>query len=385
MAQTKKPDALESLLDAFGGIPDPRVNRTKYHPLVNVLTMALFGAICGADGWEALAIFAKARAAFFRTFLHMSRGTPSADTFRRVFEALDPKVFQEAFRQWLEPLLENLKGQTIALDGKTLRGALAHARGQGGAFHLMHVWAAEQRILIAQQAVEGAPGEIQAASELLKLFDVKGATVTADANSCNAAFSGAVREAGAHYVLALKGNRDLLYRHVQGVFAEAEQADWAGVKRHESVGKGHGRHEVRIVRTLPLERLPPSVEKSWRDLNTAVLVDRLRLDTSGRSMSIERSYYVTSHASAPKLLAAKIRGHWSIENQLHHCLDVSFSEDRRSIHDENGAQNFALVTRHALSMLKREPTKMSVAMKRRQAAWDETYLLDVLATGFAQF
>jgi hypothetical protein len=63
---------------------------------------------------------------------------------------------------------------------------------------------------------------------------------------------------------------------------------------------------------------------------------------------------------------------------------VSFAEDRRSIRDENGAQNFALITRYALSMLKREPTKMSVAMKRRQAAWGETYLLDVLSGGFAE-
>jgi predicted transposase YbfD/YdcC len=381
MACKTESPVLDSLLQAFGAVPDKRVDRTKFHPLVNVLTMALFGAISGADGWEALAIFAKERRKFFRTFLEMPRGTPSADTFRRVFEALDPRAFQDAFRQWLEPLLENLKGQTIALDGKTLRGALAHAAGHAGAFHLMHVWATEQHILLAQQAVEGAPGEVRAASELLKLLDIKGATVTADANSCNAGFSGAVREAGAHYVLALKGNRGTLHRHVEKLFAEAAENEYRGMKRHVTKNRGHGRDECRIVRALPLESLPPSIAATWTDLNTAVLVERIRLD---KNLTVDRAYYVTSHTANLKLLATKIRGHWGIENQLHHCLDVSFAEDRRTIHNENGAQNFALITRHALSMLKREPTKMSVAMKRRKAAWGETFLLEVLSCGFAQ-
>ena len=379
MPRKPKPPGLESLLDAFSEIPDPRVARTRAHPLVNVLTMALFGAISGADGWEALELFAEHRASFFETFLSMPKGAPSADTFRRVFEALDPMAFQEAFRRWLKPILDNLEGQTIALDGKTLRGALAHAAGQGGSFHLMHVWATEQRLLLAQKAVEGAPGEVDAAVELLKILDLKGATVTADANSCTAAVTAAVRESGAHYVLALKGNRSALHKHVKKRFAEAEKAGYPRMKRVESRDEAHGRMEYRLVRAMPLGALPASIKAPWTDLKTVVQVDRVR---SAEALTVHRAYYVTSHRADPKLLAARIRGHWSIENQLHHCLDVTFGEDRRRIRNENGAQNFALITRYALSMLKREPTKMSVAMKRRKAAWGDTYFLDVLSSGF---
>jgi len=375
------PPVLESLLDAFAEVPDPRVARTRAHPLVNVLTIALFGAISGADGWEALEIFAEQRASFFKTFLSMPKGGPSADTFRRVFEAVDPKAFQDAFRRWLQPILENLEGQTIALDGKTLCGALAHAKGHGGAFHLLHVWAAEHRLLVAQKAVEGAPGEVQAVLELLAMLDLKGATVTADANSCTAAVTAAVRDAGADYVFALKGNRDALHKHVRGRFAEAERAGYPGLKTFESRDDAHGRTEYRLVRAMPLGPLPASIKAPWTKLNTIVQVDRVR---AADSITVNRAYYVTSHKADAKMLAARIRGHWSIENQLHHCLDVTFAEDRRRIRDENGAQNFALVTRYALSMLKREPTKMSVAMKRRKAAWGDTYLLDVLASGFPQ-
>jgi hypothetical protein len=128
MARMTKSPVLDSLLQAISEVPDPRVERTKLHPLVNVLTMALLGAICGADGWEALELFAKERAKFFRTFLAMRKGTPSADTFRRAFEALAPSAFQDAFRRWLEPFLDNLKGQTNALDGQDAARGLG-ARG----------------------------------------------------------------------------------------------------------------------------------------------------------------------------------------------------------------------------------------------------------------
>lgn len=381
MARKPTPPALESLLDAFGEIPDPRVARTRAHPLVNVLIMALLGAISGCDGWDSLELFAEHRADFFRRFLQMPRGTPSADTFRRVFEALDPQAFQEAFRRWLEPFLDDLEGQTVALDGKTLRGAVARSAGRRGAFHLMHVWATEKRLLLAQKAVEGAPGEVQAAVELLKLLDLKGATVTADANSCTAAVTTAVREAGAHYVLALKGNRSALHRHVQKLFAGAAASGFQGVTSFESHDEAHGRAEYRLVHALPIGDLPPRMKAPWTDLRTAVLVERIR---AADTITLDRAYYVTSHPANPKHLAGRIRGHWTIENQLHHCLDVTFDEDRRRIHNENSAQNFALVTRYALSLLKREPSKMSVAMKRRKAAWAESYFLDVLSCGFPQ-
>lgn len=384
MQRRKKPPVLERLVDAFTEIPDPRVARTRAHPLVNVLTMALFGAIAGADGWDGLALFAAERAEFFASFLDVSKGTPSADTFRRVFEALDPTAFQAAFRKWLQPFLESLEGQTIAMDGKALRGALARAEGQGRAFHLMHVWAVDQQLLLAQKAVEGAPGEMQAASELLRLLDLKGATVTADANSCTAPMTQDVREAGAHYVFSLKGNRGALHDHVEKLFAAAEEDGFSGVSHFESHGKAHGRVESRLVRAMPLGTLPDRIKADWKDLRTVVMVERLRVDQGTERASVERAYYITSHPPKPRMLAGHIRGHWSIENQLHHCLDVTFDEDRRAIHDENGAQNFALITRFALALLKREPTKLSVAMKRRKAAWSATYVLDVLARGFPQ-
>jgi len=378
----RKPPALKALLDTFQEIRDPRVARTRAHPLVNVLVMALFGAAAGCDGWDALALFAKERADFFATFLDMPKGTPSADTFRRVFEALDPQAFQEAFRRWIKTFLESLEGQTVVLDGKALCGAMVQAaKTGGGAFHLMHVWAVEQRLLLGQKAVVGAPGEIEAALELIKMLDLKGATVTGDANNCTAAITTAVTEAGGDFVLALKGNRGALHDHVRGLFDDAATTGYRGAKHFTSHDEAHGRIEYRTAHVLPLKELPRS-KTQWSGVRTAIEVRRVRL---ADDLTVERAFYISSHAPDAEHLTRRIRNHWSIENELHHVLDVSFDEDRRRIHHENGAQNFALITRYALSLLKREPSKMSVAMKRRRATMSSSYLLSLFVGGFPEF
>jgi predicted transposase YbfD/YdcC len=375
--KTKSSNAvLQSLLDVFSEVEDPRVARTRAHPLVNVLTMALLGAMAGADGWEALEAYAEEQQEFFETFLDMPYGTPSADTFRRVFEAMNPQAFHEAFRSWLEPLLGRLEGQTIALDGKTLRGALAHSRGRGGAFHLLHVWATEQRLLLGQSAVETAGHESSAAVELLSRLHLEGATVTADAASCTAPVTEAIRAGGAHYVLALKGNQAALQDYVVERFDSVVRAELPAAIEHDN---GHGRVEHRIVRALPVGTLPENIKAPWVDLKSIVEVLRIR---SAKEVTFARSFYVTSHPPKAKQLAAHIRDHWKIENELHHVLDVTFGEDRRKIRSEFGAQNFALVCRHALSLIKRDPRKMSVAMKKRRAMWNPGYCLELLSRGF---
>lgn len=376
MPRKKPSPVLQSLLDVFSEVEDPRVARTRAHPLVNILTMSLFGALAGADGWDALADYAEVQEEFFAEFLDMPHGTPSADTFRRVFEALDPQAFQQAFRSWLEPLLGELQGQTVAIDGKTLRGALSHARGRHGPFHLLHVWATEQRLLLGQSAVETAGHEPAAAVELLSALHIKGATVTADAASCTAEVTRTIRERGAHYVLSLKGNQGTLYDHVVQLFDS--------VPRHAAEfavesDKGHGRLEQRIVRALPIGELPVNIQAPWVDLKSIAEVIRIRV---GKELSVTRSFYITSHPPKAILLAACIRDHWKIENQLHYVLDVSFGEDRRKIRSEYGAQNFALVCRHALSLIKRDPRKKSVAMKKRLAMWNPRHALELLTYGF---
>lgn len=230
--------------------------------------------------------------------------------------------------------------------------------------------------LLAQKAVEGAPGEVAALPQMIRLLEVEGAIVTADANGCTRAVMQACVEKKADYVLALKGNRESLHTHVQGLFAqEPSQAD-----RAYSLEQGHGRVELRQATALPIAQAPGL---PWPGLQTAVQLHRERL--VGESLSVERHYYVSSLPPKAQKLADAIRTHWEVENGLHWVLDVAFSEDKRRIRDKQGAENFALLSRMALMLLKRENSdKASIARKRKRAGWSLPYLLKLLSLRIPQ-
>lgn len=379
MKRKSPPPPIPQLITVhFGSLDDPRVNRTKRHSLLNIVVMALCGSICGADGWEALADFAEARADWFETFLDMPHGTPCADTFRRVFCALEPLRFEEAFRAWVSSLAAEITGQIVAVDGKSLRGAVDRA-GSTTPMHLLHVFAVEQQLLLAQRAVEGAPGETSAIPELLSIVDVRGATVTADANACTAAVTEAVREAGADYLITIKGNRGTLRDFIAALFEEAEAHRFRGVQTYRSTDEAHGRSEARTVRAIPLPAWPTD-DRRWRDVNTAAMFERTRV-LDGKE-TVERHFYISSLPPDAERIAYAARAHWSIENHLHWQLDVGFNEDQCRIRDHVGAQNFALIARTALTLLKRERTAPGgIARRRRRAGWSNDYLLQVLAAG----
>ena len=376
MKRKDVPVVVAVAMEAFTEIEDPRINRTKLHSLMNVLVMSLCGAICGANGWDELAMFARTRKKWFGTFLDVPQGTPSADTFRRVFEALDPRELESAMQRWIATVSDSFAGEVIAIDGKSLKAAVEKA-GSTTPLHILHAWAVGQHLLLGQQSVEGAPGEVAAIPELLKRLRIEGAIVTTDANGCTKAVTDAVREAKADYVLTLKGNRGPLHAQVKALFAAAESREFRGVPTHRSKDKAHGRVEQRTVRALGLN--DAEVCSEWRDLKTVVMVDRTR-QVHGETTT-ERHYYITSLEANATKLAETIRAHWGIENNLHWMLDVAFDEDSRRIRDERSAENYALVARMALMMLKRTPERLSVALKRKKAGWDPDYMCRLLVSG----
>jgi predicted transposase YbfD/YdcC len=374
--KAKVPHAIAAAFESFAVVEDPRIERTKLHPLMNVLVMALCGSIAGANGWDELAVFARANSAWFATLFELRHGTPSADTFRRVFEVLAPRELEDALQRWVATVSESFAGEVVAIDGKALKGAIKKA-GTTTPLHLLHAWAVGQHLLLGQQRVEGAPGEIGAIPELLKRLKIEGATVTTDANGCTKAVTSAVREAKADYVLALKGNRGPLHAKVKELFAAAEERNFRGMATHRSKTKAHGRTEHRIVRALLLpEGSSPS---GWCDLKTVVMIDRTR-EVSGETTT-ERHYYIASLEPGVEKLAHTIRSHWGIENNLHWTLDVAFDEDSRRIRDERSAENYALISRIALMMLKRSPERLSVNLKRTKAGWERDYMTRLLVGG----
>ncbi len=361
----------------FVTLQDPRIERTKRHALMDVVVIAILAVIAGADGWDDIEQFADARSRWLKTFLALRGGVPCADTFRRVFAALDAEEFQRCVLGWMCELADGLSGKLVAIDGKTARGSFGDGRGP---LHLVSAWVAENSLALAQISVEDKSNEIVAIPRLLALLDLRGATVTIDAMGCQKAIAAAIVDRGADYVLALKDNHPTLHAEVAEFFADAEKSKLARDTAHssdETTDGGHGRVEVRRVwASDEIEWLDP--KGAWKGLRSIVMVERER--TARGQTSIERAYYLTSCSADAAKLGDIVRRHWSIENSLHWTLDVTFDEDSSRIRSKNGVQNFAALRKIALALLKREASKakLSVAQKRKRAGYLTEYLLVVL-------
>jgi len=370
-----------SLLTHFAALADPRVERTRLHPLINVLTIAITAVICGAESWDEIAAFGEARAEWFGTFLDLSHGIPSHDTFNRVFAALDPAQFEACFLSWVRATRPALPAQVLAVDGKTVRRS--HDRHGGkAAVHLVSAWAAEQRLILAQMKVADKANEIMAIPEVLRALALQGCVVTLDAMGCQRAIAQQVLDQGGDYVLALKDNQPTLAADVQECFAQAQASGYADVAHdaQEAVDKGHGRLEIRRrwVISDPDVLAWLQAEHHWPGLAAIGMVQTERRLVDSTTTSGTR-YYLLSQPLSAQALGEAVRSHWGIENQVHWVLDVSFGEDQSRIRHGAAAENAAILRRIALNVIRHHPWKRySIKARRLIAGWNDAYRLQLL-------
>jgi predicted transposase YbfD/YdcC len=366
-----------SLAHHFADLTDPRIDRSRLHELLDIVAIAICAVTAGAETWDDIEDFGQAKQAWLRTFLALPNGIPSHDTVRRLFERLDPGEFQRRFLSWIEALHEASERQVVAIDGKTLRRSFDRAKGQS-ALHLVHAWATANHLLLGQIAVDEKSNEITAIPKLLKVLEISGAIVTIDAMGCQKEIARTIRQRQADYLLALKANHEHLYEQVVGFFdgACAGLMKGPGLSSHREWDEGHGRTECRRCwATSDLSWLEGREE--WKDLKSVVMIEAERF--VGDKLSVETRYYLSSLPNDAALLNGAARSHWAVENSLHWVLDVTFREDSSRIKKENAPENFGLLRRLALCLLKKETgSKRSIRGKRLRASWDDGYLLQVV-------
>jgi len=365
----------------FGKLRDPRLNRTKDHKLIDIITISICAIICGAQGWTDIETFGNRKYAWLATFLELPNGIPSHDTFGRVFSMLDPQEFQDCFVKWVRLVNEITSGQVVAIDGKQLRGSDDSVLGKR-AIYMVSAWAGENHLVLGQRKVDAKSNEITAIPELLKILALTGCIVTIDAIGTQTKIARLIIEREADYVLCVKANQGHLYEDIQMLFEYDQRQDFKDTPYDycKTVNKGHGRIEIRECWSTADPEYIHSLRgyEKWKNLRSIAIVISTRI-IDGVATKQTR-LFITSLKSDAKHILWAVRSHWGIENELHWVLDVALNEDHSRVRKDHAPANLAVLRHIALNLLKQEKSaKGGIRAKQLQAAWDEDYLLKVLA------
>lgn len=361
---------MATMYETFCKLNDPRVVGRSSHKLTDILVLSVLAVICGADSYDAIELFGKAHHEELKKILGLPNGIPSHDTINRVFQSINARHFERLFAEWASGLRESGRADgVVAIDGKTMRGSKDTYNGKNP-LHIVSAWSVANALCLGQFKTDGKSNEITAIPQLIAMLDIKGGIVTIDAMGTQKDIAERIVKAGADYILAVKGNQETLLEDVETLCnyerPSAEDTD---------VDKGHGRIEVRLCHAFEPDAIIRMYHKDWPELKSVVRVKATRR-TGGKETG-EVRYYISSLPTDSRF-NTYIRNHWEVENKLHWTLDMTFHEDQQRKRSKMAAQNFSLVRKFALNILKKDNSKLSLVNKRLKAAWNWSYLMQLL-------
>lgn len=243
---------------------------------------------------------------------------------------------------------------------------------------MVSAWVREDNISMGQIITDEKSNEITAIPALLSSLDLRGGIVSMDAMGCQKTIARQIIEQEAQYLLAVKANHPTLMDEIQDYFAWAreDRIEKRFLRHFTQTEQGHGR--ITTWRVSACDAGWFEDKKDWPFLHTFICVERTCIRQGNTSK--ETAYFISSLQADAATFYRLTRNHWSIENQLHWVLDVSFHEDASLLHEGNAVQNLSLLRKFALAAIKADSSiKASINRKRKIAAIDDDFALALLA------
>lgn len=354
---------MNNLLSVISLVPEFRKGNHLIYPIDYLLLVAFCTMMCNQTSWYAMEDYAEIyhedlkRFYFKITGRTLKRYTPSHDVFCTVFQTLSPVTFHNAFKSWLTEMY-NVLGKHICIDGKTMRGV--KMMEPDADCHTVTAYLSKIHASLDQVFISRKNNEVNATKELLSLIDIEGAIVTMDAMGTQRKIAEQIISQGGDYILCIKDNQKgtkiELEGFFEGTFYNSEIITTGGQPEI-----GHGRIESRRLKSIvdPLRFDDTAVTislKEWAGLQSIHQLRRVRVDKKSGNESNVLSYYISS-LSDPEKVFDLIRAHWSIENHLHHTLDVVMCEDKQLKRKKNEAMNFNIMSKIVLFFIEQMRTK----------------------------
>lgn len=355
-------------LDAFSQLPDPRSDHTKLYPLGTIVFLTISAVVSGVETWTEIEEFGKDKLDWLKRYVSCPDDRiPSHDTLGDFFKRLDPESFSTCFVNWMGQVCGLSEGELVAIDGKRVRGSYDRWDGKS-AIHIVSAWASSNSVTLAQVKVDEKSNEITAIPQLLDALELNGAIVSIDAMGCQRDIARQIKEAGADYILGLKGNQGELRDQVEAHFRYARIDS-----HHTDVTKDHGRIEERTCRVITDLSMLDEAD-NWPGMASVAQVVSSRIEVLSGHTSKETRYYISSKPASAEAFNGYIRAHWGIENKLHWVLDVLFNEDGCRVRKGYADENFSIIRKIALNLLSLEQTpKLSKKIKQQKAMRKDTF------------
>lgn len=371
--------SIDAFSEHFSKLNDPRQSAKISYPLFDVLFLTICATIAGAEGWEDIEDFGEVHLDWLQSKGLFKGGLPIHDTIARVISRLDPVEFQRCFSAWMKEVRERTEGHLIAIDGKVLRHSYGRESRQS-TIHMVSAFATANGLVLGQVKTDAKSNEITAIPKLIELLDIRGCLVSIDAIACQKDIASLIVEKEGDYLLAVKGNQEILSKAVCKAMKESTTADIT--KEDVSINKQHGRVEIREYHVLPAGQLIEQFPE-WTGLKSLGVAIGYRLDKKSGKQSLDYRYYISSAQLTKERFAESVRSHWGIENSLHWVLDATMNEDDCPIYRNNGAEIMACMRHIAINMLRSETSrKASIRRKQKIAAMSSSYLEKVLLASF---
>lgn len=356
----------------FAEVTDPRVTGRCLHLLSDILLIGLCTYLTGGSDYQDMHLFGLERGSQLGDLLSLPNGIPSEDTFERVFKSINPDELESSLRSYGHSILSDLSEKQIVIDGKKQRGVSPTTRGNKG-LYLLNVWVSENRFCIAQEKVDDKSNEITAIPQVLEDIDIEGSVVSIDAMGTQREIAELIVEKKGHYLLALKANQKSLFEDVECAFKVH-----SGLDTYETVDAGHGRIETRKCSILPANQyLLEENLQTWKNLETIIRIEATR-EIQGKVTTQIRYYISDEKEVKAAYFNSIVRGHWSIENQLHWHLDITFKEDACRARAGYASQNLSVLRKMALHIISEQKDKLSIKKRLYKAALDTQYLRKLL-------